>query len=78
MFLFEKGALLKISKKSIHAGSLFMDIYFEKKGSQIPSNDNTLVAACCLLLGAKVFHKNNGFFFLIKTNFSILIFKKGC
>lgn len=52
-FLFEKGALLKISKSSIHCASLIMDIYFEKKGSSIPINDHYLVAACCLLVGSK-------------------------
>lgn len=30
-----------------------MDIYFEAKGASIPTNDNSLVAACALLLGAK-------------------------
>jgi len=46
-FLFEKAILLKLSKKSVHCAALIMDIYFEKKGMNIPINDNALVAACC-------------------------------
>ena len=49
-FLFEKGSLLKISKKAIHCASIIMDNYFEKKQkAEIPSKDLNLVASCCLL-----------------------------
>lgn len=49
-FLFEKGGLLKISKKAIHCACIIMDNYFEKKQKpEIPSKDLNLVASCCLL-----------------------------
>lgn len=52
-FIFDKAALLKLSKKTCHVASNIMDIYFTKKGHLIPTRDNFLVASCCLLLGAK-------------------------
>jgi len=65
-FLFEKGALLKLSKKAIHCASYIMDTYYEKKKEGIPYKDNSLVAACCLLLGGKAVELDDRIPFICK------------
>ena len=65
-FLFEKAKLLKLSKKTAHISALFLDTYFEKSGSRIPFGDNTLVAACSQLLGAKAIELDDKIPFISK------------
>jgi hypothetical protein len=52
-FVLDKGRLLKMSLKTLHLAVLLMDQYFEKTSHSPSYHDDTLIAACALLVAAK-------------------------